>query len=359
MGMPADWEPNCAALAIGSLPHVNVERAVDLYLATTPELVGWPQLPAISPLENMYAQFAAGLPGLVVTGDGAYCDRNSPSFGAEMERLYEAHLGWDQDGAHVAAIGPERARGLRALLTLPADRLPSGAALKGQVTGPVSFALAVTDEDRRPLLYDDTLRQAATLLLRLKAAWQERCLSALGRPVVLFMDEPYMTTFGSAYFNYGPELVRELHEDVTVGLGATIGVHCCGNTDWTLMLGGPVRIISFDAYSHARSIALYPAEVHEHLRRGGCLAWGIVPALPQDLIGETLDSLLDRFDAAVGLLVAKGIDRDLIMRRSLISPSCGLRSQSEAGASRALGLCSQLAARLRGVPEEKEAVKYE
>jgi hypothetical protein len=373
--MPEAWEPNCAALAIGSLPHLDAAPALSLYLAATPELVGWPQLPAASQLENMYAQFAAGFPGLVVTGDGAHCDRDSESFDADLERLYEAHIAWDLAGRDhrgsgtdplnaavtsvVASIGPEYARGLHALLSLAPELIPLQAALKGQVTGPVSFGLAVTDQDQRPILYDETLGQAAALLLGLKAAWQERRLAALGRPVVLFMDEPYMATFGSAFFNYGPALVRELHQTVTQSLTATTGVHCCGNTDWTLLLGGPVRIISFDAYSYAQSMALYPQEVHQHLTRGGCLAWGIVPALPQDLAEETLDSLLVRFDAAVGLLTTKGIDRDLIMRRALITPSCGLRSQSEAGAARALRLCSQMTAALRGAPEEKEAPSHE
>lgn len=353
-GLGPGWEPNCAALAIGSLPHVRPGPALELCIESTPELVGWPQLPAAAPAENMYAQFAAGLPGLVVTADGAYCDRRSPSYEADLERLYAAHLSWSPDAgapppvAGPAAIGPELARGLHALLDMPRERLPAGAALKGQITGPVSFALAVTDQDRRPLLYDETLRQAATLLLRLKAAWQEWALAGSGRPTVLFLDEPYMATFGSAHFNYGPELVRQLLEAVTGGLRSTLGVHCCGNTDWTLLLGGPARIVSFDAYAHARSMALYPREVEAHLAAGGCLAWGIVPALPQDLVGETLDSLLARFEAAVGLLVDKGIDKDLLLRRALISPSCGLRAQSEDGAARALGLCAQMSARLRG-----------
>lgn len=360
-GLSPDWEPNCMVLAIGSLPHVRPGPAIELGIEYTPELVGWPQLPAAGPAENMYAQFAAGLPGLVVTADSAYCDRRSPSYEADLERLYSAHLSWSADcggpppQSEAASIGPQWARGLHALLDMPPDRLPAGAALKGQVTGPISFALAVTDQDRRPLLYDETLRQAATLLLRLKAAWQEWALAGLGKPTVLFLDEPYMATFGSAYFNYGPELVKELHEAVTGGLRSTLGVHCCGNTDWTLLLGGPARIVSFDAYAHAQSMALYPREVEAHLAAGGCLAWGIVPALPQDLVGETLDSLLARFEAAVGLLVDRGIDKDLVLRRALISPSCGLRAQSEDGAARALGLCAQISAALRGRGQQSGA----
>jgi hypothetical protein len=359
-GLPMDWEPRCAALAIGSLPHLAGGPALELLLRSLPEIVAWPQLPAASAHENMYAQFAAGLPGLVVTTDGAYCDRHAPGFELELERLYAAHLDWTPSGAtppadEIARIEPGHARGLHALLDLPASGLPARAAVKGQVTGPISFCLAVTDQDRRPLLYDDTLRQAATLLLRLKAAWQEWALAQLGRPLVLFLDEPYMSTFGSACFNYGPELVRELHREITGGLQATIGVHCCGNTDWTLVLGGPARIVSFDAYNHAASISLYPSEVDEHFAAGGMLAWGIVPALPQDFDGETLESLLSRFDAAVGLLARKGIDRDLILRRALITPSCGLRAQSEDGAARALRLCSRLGARLRGRGDQEGA----
>jgi hypothetical protein len=58
--------PDCAALAVGSVPHVDPLLALEFVLRLTPDAPSWPQLPRRSFLENMYVQFAEGLPGLVV-----------------------------------------------------------------------------------------------------------------------------------------------------------------------------------------------------------------------------------------------------------------------------------------------------
>lgn len=359
-GLPPEWEPRCAALAIGSLPHRDADVALELLLSTLPEIACWPQLPAAAPEENMYSQFAEGLPGLAparasaapATSGDVRCDRRLPGFDAQLEMVFASYLAWSEGSgplpAELAAVSPGHARGLYSLLSASAAALPGRAAVKGQITGPLSLGLAVTDERGRPILYDEALRQAVCFLLAMKAAWQEQALAALGLPVVLFIDEPYMATYGSAFFCYDASLVRDMLSTVASGLRSTIAVHCCANTDWSLILGGPARIVSFDAYGYAETLALYPAEVSGHLDGGGMLAFGIVPALPDDLDRVTLPDLLDRFRTAVRLLARKGIDEHLILRRALITPSCGLRSTSERQAERALGLCAALSASLRG-----------
>jgi hypothetical protein len=71
-------------------------------------------------------------------------------------------------------------------------------------------------------------------------------------------------------------------------------------------------------------MTLYPAELRAFLARGGWLGWGLVPTLdPQAAATETVDSLLPRFEAGLQQLVDKGFDRELLLRRALITPSCG------------------------------------
>jgi hypothetical protein len=47
-------------------------------------------------------------------------------------------------------------------------------AVKGQVTGPITFCTGVKDQDDRAIFYDDTLRDAAVKHLALNARWQIR-----------------------------------------------------------------------------------------------------------------------------------------------------------------------------------------
>jgi hypothetical protein len=61
------------------------------------------------------------------------------------------------------------------------------------------------------------------------------------------------------------------------------------------------------------------------LERGGIIGWGIVPASVQ-VMEETVESLLDRFHDAIGLLTAKGLNQDDLLSAALIMPSCGCGS---------------------------------
>ena len=129
-----------------------------------PEIPAWPQLPNRSFLENMYAQFSDGFPGVVIEGDRIYVDR-SKNLEEPLEQLYNTYL---ENRIERYAISPEYAAGLHTLLKVG---LGSPFAVKGQVTGPVTWGLTVTDENRRPILYDDTLADALAKHLHVKAAW--------------------------------------------------------------------------------------------------------------------------------------------------------------------------------------------
>jgi hypothetical protein len=197
-------------------------------------------------------------------------------------------------------------------------------AVKGHVTGPVSWGLAVTDQDRKPILYDDTLADAASRLLRLKAMWLEGELQKLSRNTIIFVDEPYMSSFGSAFVAISKEKVQTLIGEVFGGIKGLKGVHCCGNTDWSVLLGTGLDILSFDAYNYAASLALYPKEVKQFLARPGAIAWGIVPNSPENLAKESVSSLKDRLEEAMAPFARNGIRfRDLVAQ-SLVTPCCSL-----------------------------------
>jgi hypothetical protein len=98
-----------------------------------------------------------------------------------------------------------------------------------------------------------------------------------------------------------------------------------------------------------QAITLYPAELRAFLERGGSLGWGIVPTLDKEAAAtETVPSLLTRFDEGVERLVSRGLDRELLLRRALITPSCGAGGVlTESLAERVLDLLHQLSTTLR------------
>ncbi|MCX6005406.1 MAG: methionine synthase, partial [Chloroflexi bacterium] len=185
-----------------------------------------------------------------------------------------------------------------------------------------------TDASGRGILYDELLADAAAKFLRLKAMWQERFLLAITEDTLIFLDEPYLASLGSAFVSISNEQVTALIEEVLGGLQGIKGIHCCGGADWTLLLKSSIDILSFDAYNYAESLACYPAEVNAFIKRGGALAWGIVPNDEDILKKESLSSLSGRLEEVVAVFSRDGISFREIILRSLITPTCGLASLS-------------------------------
>ena len=330
--------------AVGSVPHTDPQKACEVVMECFPQLPTWPQLPKRSFLENMYVQFSERFPGVVldVENERIIVDR-SQDLDAPLEQLYLAYLENDLD---FAAISADYAAGLAQFPSSLAAHPSSPVAVKGQVTGPVSWGLTVVDRNRRPVLYDDVLADALARHLRLKAAWQEQELRKLCPQTVIFVDEPYMSSFGSAYVSLGREQVITLLEEVFAGIEGLKGVHCCGNTDWSLLLATSMDILSFDTYEYAETLALYPDEVRAFLDRGGMIAWGITPKT--DVVWrETVESLAARLEEAIDLLVRKGVPQDDILAASLVTPSCGVGTLDELAAERALALTAGVAGVMR------------
>jgi methionine synthase II (cobalamin-independent) len=331
-------EAQLQSMAVGSLPHTDPARACQLLLDTL-DIPHWPQLPKRTFLENMYAQYSERFPGIVVADQRIYVDRNR-DLDPELEQLYVAYLMNDLD---YATIGREYAAGLHHFLEMDLGQLPL---VKGQVTGPVSWGLMVADQNRRPVLYEDILAEALSKHLRLKATWMEQQVRKVAHQTIVVVDEPYMSSFGSAFVSLNRDQVITLMEEVLAGIAGFKGVHCCGNTDWSLMLSTTADLLSLDAYEYAESLALYPEEVGSFLSRGGVIGWGIVPASDRAL-EETAEGLIDRFYQAVDLLTAKGIQQDDLLAASLIMPSCGCGSLSIETTERVLALTSEVARALQ------------
>ncbi len=322
------------------MPQSDPDEACSIVGKYTPALPAWPQLPRRSPLENMYVQFSEGFPGLVLEGDKIYVER-SAQFDSQLERLYNADAENNPDNYGISA---EYAAGLHAFLAFKERRSQM---VKGQITGPVSLGLSATDRQQRGIVYDDLLAEALAKFLRLKAMWQERFLRQISPETIIFVDEPYLTSLGTAFVAIPNEQVTTLLEEVLSGITGTKGVHCCGSTDWSLLLKSSADILSFDAYNYADSLACYPAEAKAFLERGGNIAWGIVPNEEETLAAETTASLSDRLGEAMAPFTRDGISFKQLMAQSLLTPSCGLASLSPEAAVQALELLSGLSEKVR------------
>jgi methionine synthase II (cobalamin-independent) len=332
-----DW--NCAPTCIGSLPFIDPARAVDLVFEELKEVPYWPQLPALGFHENMYAQYSTHLPGIQIDAEAKRI--NVDLEGYDPETFYSAVLGEDLDYFKYPQVG---FRGLYEALSRP---MPKVKAFKGQVTGPISCGLQVFDQNGKSALYDETYGEIIRKNLNMCARWQERELKERAANVIIFLDEPSLSLVGTPFAPIGTDKVVEWIDEVLEGLSCIKGIHCCGNTDWPMVLSTDIDLLSFDAYSYAFSVALYPKELKAFLERGGLLSWGIVPNSDNRLAEENVTSLLDRFEKGLDDIVAKGLDRGTILSQSLLTPQCGLEGLDERWTVRALHTLNGLSMAVR------------
>ena len=95
-------------------------------------------------------------------------------------------------------------------------------------------------------------------------------------------------------------------------------------------------------------MALYQNELKHYIDAGGWLAWGIVPSLDEIQIkAESTSSLVKQFKQKIAHLDALGMDRGIVLRQSLITPSCGLGTLSIENAQKVMQMTKAVSDTIR------------
>lgn len=336
---------------IGSLPMDDADQAVRFVFDADLDIPFWPQLPHRSFRELMIPQYAEGLPCLRFADEDKriWLDLTDPDERAnDIATFYERYLGEDVE---LGAMSPEHAAGWYRF----ADALERDGRkhryLKGQITSPLTMGLGLHDQDQRAVYYDSDLFDCVVKLLEMKARWQADRLQPYCEQVVMFLDEPAMAAFGtSAYLSIKEADVARAVNEVSRPLrerGMLVGLHCCGNTDWSMFLDSEIDILNFDAYQFTSALALYPDALKRFLDRGGVLAWGLV-STGDDAGQASVEKLMELWQTGLDALTAKGIDREQIIRQSVLTPSCGAGSLQQSVTEDVFASLAGLKAALRG-----------
>lgn len=351
-----NFKANALPLLIGSLPMDNHEEAVKLVLDHTPDIPLWVQLPCYKE-EGMITQFLDGLPGYTDTLDKNLINTTSDNFDADFVTFFEAYLAAAEPGTDLSetpfSLKEKRALGFAEFLKQVDSSDHGFTALKGQVTGPITFATAVKDQDNKDIFYNDQLKDAAVKKLALNARWQAREFAKRGAIPIVFLDEPALAGFGtSAYITITREdvtaCIEEISSEIHTENGLT-GVHVCANTQWDILLEADIDIISFDAFSYFDRFILYPEQIRSYLNKGKFLAMGIVPTAEADVIAaQTTEGLIEKLNSQFNEISEKtGIDVHTILSQSFITPSCGTGSLDLPSAKTVLKLTKDVSEHFR------------
>ncbi|MBI5896085.1 MAG: hypothetical protein HZB24_08825 [Desulfobacterales bacterium] len=331
---------NLLTTAMAVMPHTDVDRALEMALSL--DVPFWPQLPNYSYYEDMYVQAAEHFPGIVLDLEKRTLRFSVDKFAEELEA---ALLRFD-DPAFFDVSETYSAVYHRFLKTRDLSERP---AIRGQLEGPISFGFNVLDQDERPILFDDTVRPFMLDFMAKRLNAQLARLKQLNPKAVMFVDEPGLQFLFSAMAGYGDLKAKGDLDQFFAQVDRPRGIHLCGNPDWDFLLNLDLEVLSLDVYTHAEVFASYAKSIARFLDRGGVIVWGIVPTGFEAFAQEEIPSLLQRLETIWNTLGARGIDRELLISRAMLSPAtcCLVNPDKERTVERAFAAVNRMAAALR------------
>jgi len=330
---------NLFTTAMAVMPYTDVDKA--LATALSLDVPFWPQLPLLDYHEDMYVQASEHFPGIVLDLANRRLSFSLDKFTAEVEQTL-AHF---EDPAYFE-ISPAFSAVYQRFLKLDLADRP---AIRGQLEGPISFGFNVLDQDQRPILFHDTVRPFLFEFLAKRLNAQLARLKQLNSNAFMFVDEPGLQFLWSALSGYSDQAARRDLEQFFAMVDRPRGVHLCGNPDWDFLLNLDLDVLSLDLYTNAERFAASGRAVVKFLERGGVLVWGIVPTGFEPFAKEDLASLETKLEQVWAVLLAQGLDRDLLLSHSLLSPAtcCLVNPDGERTVEQAFAMIRQLSFRLR------------
>jgi len=340
--------------AIGSMPFEDPAYAVGVALKSMDAPI-WPQLPRLGLLEQMEVQYSENIPCAVVDKEkNRMYFQTDVDYSEQFAGFYEAYMtASDPDSGtkdfSSMAISETYSKGIYALLKTLKEK-GKQPWLKVQSTGPITFALSIVDENKRALYYNEEFRDVIVKAIAMKSRWQIQQFKPFAENIICFIDEPILSAFGSStYVSVKREDVVSILNEVIEAIhaeGAVAGIHCCGNTEWSILIDAGVDIVNFDAFEYGDTIAIYADSVKKHFERGGTLAWGVVPT-SEKIREQTVETLENQLERVMDNLAAKGIDKNIIVQQAIITPSCGTGSLAVEDAEKVFSLMAGLTKRMK------------
>jgi hypothetical protein len=275
------FEARCGTTAMGIMPHINVEQALELALSL--DIPFWPQLPKVSLYEDMYVQASQNFPGIAIDFDKGRLSFDTARFEQELDEYFVK-----MDVPETFALTAEYSTVFHKFLS---KELQGYKAIRGQVIGPVSFGFKVLDENLKPVIYNDEARTILFDFIQKKANVQYRQLKERNPNAFVWLDEPGLGYVFSGLSGYNDQQAKEDYHSFVEGLEGPKGVHLCAEVNLPYLLELGVEILSFDAYQIGFMPKEYASSVAEFIKRGGVISWGIVPTDSTVLATQTPETL--------------------------------------------------------------------
>ena len=336
-------KPRFMATALPVICQKDTEKACQVVLRCFPEA------PAAPILRQAMRAGTTKIPCTTIDEERKVVlfDR-SPARQSELLDFYEHYLAGDVD---YFAPTPNQDPGFYRLAEMYREKpWPQLIAVHCFTVGPYTMGLSLKDESGAPAFYDDHIRDIIVKYLAMRAKWRVKEVQKLfpGIQTLTLLAEPALSVYTSSVGTGRWDDIKNALDEVMTAVDGVAGVHCCANFDWSLLMSTSARVINFDTYRYGETMALYGSNLAEFLARGGMIAWGIVPTHdPATLDAENAASLVNKLEHTLEMVVASGVDRDLLMGSSWITPSCDIATLSAERGERVFELAREVSQTMR------------
>lgn len=326
---------------VGSLPHHNADAALAFSMSFTVPFL--PQIPIRHSNEYAVPQSLEGIPGLAIDDDG----------GVTLD-LEKWQAGKEKKNAEIDRV-------LKS--TDATDFLPETSCwqpfcwelgqkqkriAKIQIAGPITTSAVLRTTEKKPVVDNREVTNFITRWILARSVSMCRVLKAQGITPILVFDEPALFLFR----HLSPEGWSSL-QDLGVMVQALkkeraiVGIHCCSDTVWPMLMGLQPDLLSIDTHLSLPSLLADRAAFEVYWERGGRLALGIVPThKPETLhaieVTSLLNGVVDTLDKSIGTDFSRRV-----LLESLWTPACGLALHTPGQAEAVLTLLHELSPLVR------------
>lgn len=311
------FEARCGTTAMGIMPHRDVDQALKLALSL--DIPFWPQLPNVSLYEDMYVQTSEHFPGIAIDFEKGRLVFKTARFEEDLNDYFTK-----MEHPETYALTQEYSKVFKRFLS---KDLKGYKAIRGQITGPVSFGFKVLDENFKPIIYNEEVKTILFDFIQKKVNFQYQELKAKNQNAFVWVDEPGLGYVFSGLSGYNDQQAKEDYYDFIQGLEGPKGLHLCADVNLPYLLELGIEILSFDAFQIGFMPKEYAWSVAEFMKKGGVISWGIVPTESSVLSIQTperLASVLSNYWEVISQNT--GLPLRQIAEQALVAPArCCLR----------------------------------
>jgi hypothetical protein len=306
------FEAKCGTTAMGIMPHKDVDKALELVLGL--DIPFWPQLPHVSLYEDMYIQTSQNFPGIEIDFEKGRLVFQTAKFQESLEDYFTK-----MEQIETYALTPEYSIIFQKFLS---QNLQGYRAIRGQITGPVSFGFKVLDENLKPIIYNEEVKTILYDFIQKKVNLQFQELKKKNPNAFVWVDEPGLGYVFSGLSGYNDQQAKEDYHNFVQGLEGPKGLHLCADVNLPYLLELGVEILSFDAFQIGFMPKEYARSVAEFIKKKGIISWGIVPTESTMLSMQTpekLASILSNYWEVIS--ENTGLSSAEIAEQALIAPA--------------------------------------